>query len=334
MKAAVFRGPRDVRVEEVDMPGLEAGDVLIRIRACGICGSDLHLYKHGLFPDLGIPMGSGRVMGHEWSGEVARINGEVEGLKVGDRVSFAVYGGCAEYLRVPAAVAERLGRIPDGVSFEEAATAEPLANSIHSADLASPVNGQTMVVIGAGIIGLGVVQVLKALFSIKVIVVDLSERRRAMARQFGADLVINPAREDPAQKVVEITGSTRIPFLDEPLSNVDAVFDWAGVSMENMGPSTLEQALVMVKQNGTVVLGAVSEKPFQMDFNRIMRKGIRLLGSWGWSLDQYALALELIRSSRVDRKPLITHQFPIDRAREAYETAANTEGAIKVLIKP
>jgi threonine dehydrogenase-like Zn-dependent dehydrogenase len=90
----------------------------------------------------------------------------------------------------------------------------------------------------------------------------------------------------------------------------------------------------MVKINGKVVLGAVSEKPFEMDFNRVMRKGIQILGSWGWTLDEYARALELMQSGKVDREPLITHEFPLDRAGDAYETQLKAGEAIKVLIKP
>ena len=87
MKAAVYRAPRDVRVEEVEKPMLKPGDVLIKVRACGICGSDLHTYKYGLFTELGTPMGSGRVLGHEWGGEIAEINGQVPGFEIGDRVT-------------------------------------------------------------------------------------------------------------------------------------------------------------------------------------------------------------------------------------------------------
>jgi 2-desacetyl-2-hydroxyethyl bacteriochlorophyllide A dehydrogenase len=334
MKAAVYCGVRDIRVEEVPKPQLRPGEVLVRVKACGICGSDLHMYKHGLFLDLGRPMGSGRVMGHEWSGEVAEINGEVPTLKVGSRISSALGGANAEYLRVPASAVPFLFRIPEGVSYEEAATTEPLANSVHSVGLASPSSGQTVVVLGLGIVGLGAIQVLKAWHSVRIIAVDISEKRLAMAKQLGADHTFNARREDPVQKILEVVGSTRIRFLDEPVGNVDAAIDWAGVSMENMGTPTLEQALQVVRQDGVVVLGAVSEKPFQMDFNRIMLKGIRLFGSWGWAREEFAKALELIGSGKINRKSLVTHQFPLEKAKEAYETAANTAEAIKVLIIP
>jgi 2-desacetyl-2-hydroxyethyl bacteriochlorophyllide A dehydrogenase len=335
MKAAVFHGPRDVTVEEVETPKLLPGDVLIRIRACGICGSDLHTYRHGLFPELGAPVGSGRILGHEFSGDVAEISGEVKGIQVGDRVTCVSFGGNAEYLRIPAVATPIISHIPPEVSYEEAATNEPLANAVHAVGLAGPGDGETAVVIGAGIIGLGVVQVLKALCHLKMIVViDLSDKRLAMARQLGADAVINAELEDPYQKVLELTGSTPVSFTDGPAGGVDIVFDCAGVSREQAGPPTLQQALMMAKENGKVVLVAVSEKPFQIEANLIMRKGLKVFGSWAWTLPEFAQALDLMRTGKVDRKRLVSHEFPLDQAGEAYETQLNVEEAIKVLIKP
>ncbi|KPJ54106.1 MAG: hypothetical protein AMJ37_00865 [Dehalococcoidia bacterium DG_18] len=334
MKAAVFYGPRDIRVVEVETPKLEAGDILIKIRACGICGSDLHTYKLGLFLDLGTPIDSGRILGHEFSGDVVEVGGQVEGLKVGDRVTAISMGAEAEFLKIPAFMTPVIFHVPPEVSHEEAATNEPLATSLHAVGLASPANGETIVILGAGIIGLGVLQVLKAVSSTKVIVVDLSDKRLAMAQKLGAEVVINPTREDPYQKMLEMTGSTKLMFLEEPVSGVDTVFDCAGGTVEYTGTPALQQALLMVRENGKVVLVAVFEKPFEIDHNLIMRKGVSLLGSFGYSLDEFAQALELMRSGKVDRKPLISHEFPLDRAKEAYETQLKTEEAIKVLIKP
>ena len=335
MKAAVLHGSRDIRVEEVETPKLGAGDILLRIRACGICGSDLHTYKHGIFLDLGMPVNSGRVLGHEFSGDVAEVGGRhLEGPKVGDRVTGISLGANAEYLKIPAPMTGALMPVPPEVSYEEAATTEPLANAIHAVGLAGPEDGNTVVIIGAGIIGLGIVQVLKAAASTSMVVVDLSEKRLAMARQLGADVVINASSEDVYQKVLEITGSTPVSFVPGPAAGVDIVFDCAGVSREHAGITTLEQALMVVKENGKVVLVAVSERPFELDFNIIMRKGVRLLGSWAWSLKEFAEALELMRAGKVNRKQLITHEFPLDRAKEAYETQLRAEEAIKVLIKP
>ena len=318
----------------METPKLEAGDVLIRIRACGICGSDLHTYKYSLFPDLGRPVNSECILGHEFSGEVADINGEVKRLKVGDRITTAALGANAEYLRIPANRTSTILPIPPEVSYEEAATNEPLATSLHAVNLASPSDDETIVILGAGIIGLGVLQVLKAVCSAKVVVVDLSDKRLAMALQLGADVLINARREAPYEKMLEITGATTIWALPEPLAGVDTVFDCAGISADYAGTPVMWDALRMVKENGKVVLVALFEKPLEIEHNIIVRKGIRLFGSWGWSPEEFVESLELMRAGKVDRKPLITHEFPLDRAKEAYETQLKTEEAIKVLLKP
>ena len=318
----------------METPKLEAGDVLIKVRACGICGSDLHTYKLGLFPDLGMPIDSGRILGHEFSGDVVEIGGQVEGLKVGDRVTAISMGAEAEYLKIPAFATPAIFHVPSEVSYEEAATNEPLATSLHAVGMASPAEGETIVILGAGIIGLGVLQVIKAVSSTKVIVVDFSDKRLAIAKQLGAEAVVNASGEDPYHKMLEITGSTQLMFLEQPVSGVDTVFDCAGGTVEYTGIPALQQALLMVRENGKVVLVAAFEKPFEIDHNLIMRKGIRLFGSFGYSLEEFAQALELMRSGKVDRKRLISHEFPLDKAKEAYETQLNTEEAIKVLIKP
>lgn len=334
MKAAVFYGPRDMKVEEVETPKLDAGDILLRIKACGICGSDLHTYKLGDFPAVAMPVGSGQVMGHEFSAEVAEIAGEVEGLKVGDRVVTVGAGGNAEFIKIPAVMRPIVIPIPPEVSFEEAATNEPLATSLHAVNLAEPVDGQTMVIMGAGIIGLGILQVLKASHSTRVIVVDLSDKRLDMTQKLGADAVINAAREDPYQKVLEMTGSNELSLLPVSFANVDTVFDCAGNPSGHTGTSVMWQAVTMVRQDGKVVLVAIYEQAPEIEYNLVVRKGIKMLGSWGWLPDEFVQALELIRSGKVDRRPLITHEFTLDKAKEAYETQLRADDSIKVLIKP
>ena len=170
-------------------------------------------------------------MGHEFSGEIASIAGEVKGLAVGDRVAAVAMGANAEYVRVPAATASAIiFPLPRELSFEEAATNEPLATSLHAANLADLSDGDTIVIISAGGIGLGVLQVIGARCAAKVCVTDVSDKRLDMAVQLGADCVIDAKEEDPYKKIPEMTGSTRISFLREPVGGVDTVFDCAGYS--------------------------------------------------------------------------------------------------------
>jgi threonine dehydrogenase-like Zn-dependent dehydrogenase len=155
-----------------------------------------------------------------------------------------------------------------------------------------------------------------------------------MAKKLGADAVINAAREDPYQKVLEITGSNELSLMPVAFSNVDTVFDCAGNPTGNTGTSVLWQSLIMVRQDGKVVMVAIYEKAPEIEYNLVVRKGIKMLGSWGWGFEEFRQALELIRSGKIDRKPLITHEFPLAKAKQAYETQLRAEEAIKVLIKP
>jgi len=334
MKAAVFHGPRDIRFEEVATPELESGDVLLRVRACGICGSDLHNYGHGLLEELGIPFETGRVMGHEFSGEVAEINGELPGIKSGDRVLAVTRGANAEYVRIPAMRSYTILPIPDGISFEEAATTEPLATSLHGVNLAKPVDGETHVIMGAGIIGLGILQVLKATAKVRIIVVDLSDNRLDMARALGADVIVNAGKEDALEKVIELTGEEELLDAPQPFGLADTVYDCAGLPFGYTGTPVVQQAFSMVKQNGKVVEVAVFEKPPEIQLNSLVLRGITLFGSWAWVPEELQQSLDLIGTGKIDRKPLISHRFPLESASEAYETQLNTDKSIKVMITP
>jgi 2-desacetyl-2-hydroxyethyl bacteriochlorophyllide A dehydrogenase len=332
MKAAVFRGPRDIRFEEVEKPTLEEGGVLLRVRACGICGSDLHTYRHGIFQEvLGLPIETGRILGHEFSGEIADIRGDLAGFRVGDRVITVDRGANAEYIKLSEPAIELLIPFDESLSFVEAATTEPLATSLHAVNLADPKDGEIHVVMGAGIIGLGVLQCVKARSSAKTVVVDLSDKRLAMATELGADMTLNATRTDV---VLEMMGSGHLD-LDGPLvGNVDAVYDCAGITKGFEGTSVLEQAISIVKQDGKVIIVAVFEKPPEIEWNLLVRKGVQLFGSWAWTPEELAQASRLIGSGEIDRKPLVTHTFSLEEASEAYETQLQAEEAIKVVLTP
>lgn len=197
MKAAVLHGPRDIRVEEVPTPKPGPGEVILKVKACGICGSDLHDYKNFVYTELGEPAPGGRVLGHEFSGEIYELGAGVEGLNKGDRVVSIANGANAEFIRLSAMVRPLILPISPELSFVEAATNEPLATSLHAVNLASPVENETIVVMGVGLIGLGVLQLLKTLHKVKTIVVDVSDRRLEIAKEMGADVIINARREDP-----------------------------------------------------------------------------------------------------------------------------------------
>jgi threonine dehydrogenase-like Zn-dependent dehydrogenase len=333
MKAAVYYGPRDIRVEDVPTPVPGPNELLVAVKACGICGSDLHTYRYGIFEDLGreIEGRPGRLMGHEFSGVVMEVGpgvSKVSGIEVGQRIAGLGRGAYAEYVLVP--VDERSYHpLPDHVSFEEAATFEPFATSLHGVGLARPQSGETVVILGAGIIGLGAVQAIRAQTSgVRVIVVDGAQTRLDMARQVGADEVIDFAEGDPVEQVLALVGEQEIPRLGYRGGNVDAVIDCAGAV------NSSQQGLEMLKQeDGRLVLVALFEHPGPLDRNIVVRKHVQLLGSWAHTTADLKLAVELMARGKVDRKPLVSHELSLDNAAEAFELQEKGR-AIKVVVRP
>ena len=331
MKAGVLYGPRDMRVEELPVPGTSGDEILVRMEACGICGSDLHLYRTGGFEDMGAPMGEGRIMGHEFGGEVMVVGEKVEGVKVGDRVAALAMGGFAEMVLIPKAVVGRnVFHLPEEMSYREAATLEPLAASVHTVAVANPAPGDTVVILGAGIIGLSCIQVLKAKHHCRIIVTDFSEKRLGLARRFGADDVIPAEGRDTVEDVLGLVGEQHPAFLGFGLRSgkVDTVIDCAGSA------SSTAQALRMVRRDtGKVVLVALFERESTLDLNYITRKEIRVKGSWGWSPEEFGQALEMVARGAVDRIPLISHRFPLEKIRDAFEAQTEPQGSVKVLVE-
>jgi len=340
MKAAVYHAPYNVTGEEVEKPQAGPGEILVKMKACGICGSDLHTYRLGLFQDeITKAVPQGRIPGHEFAGDVVEVGAGVEGISVGDRVMALAVGGMAEYVVItPAALNLTVYKLPPEVSYEEAATLEPMATSLHCAKLGTPVNGEQVVIFGAGIIGLGILQSLKALGVDlkKIIVADMADNRLEMARKLGATDVINVGKVDFAEKVMELAGPAPpillLPLVTSP--NVDLVYDAVGYIKDNPAPPALEQALNVTREWGRIVVVGVYEGPMMLDPMAMVAKQIKIQGSYAYNLpDELLEALELIRAKKVDRNALITHVFPLEKAKEAFETQANTGASVKVIFK-
>ena len=339
MKAAVFHGPRDIRTEEVEKPVIGENEVLVRVRACGICGSDLHMYKLDLHPEkLCRQTEKGGVPGHEYSGEVVEVGSSVQGFDVGDRVSALTLGGMAEYNPAMVFPGLTVHKLPDEVSFEEAATLEPLANSIHATMRGNPKAGERAVVFGAGIIGLGIVQYIGTLGIDldKLIVVDVSDRRLEKATQLGADITINAAIEDPYKKMVELLGETPLMFYPSEMSPaVDIVYDCVGYIKERPEPPVIQQAINIVREGtGRIVCHGIFEEIVPLELSEMVLKQADVLGSFGFTAQEMVEALELMRTGKVDRKCLVSHEFPLDEAKEAFEMQCRTDESVKVLVKP
>ena len=339
MKAVVVHSPGDLSVREVEIPHVGAEDVLVKVRLCGICGSDLQFYKLGVHPEVGIPADSGLIVGHEYVGDVVQVGANVKGLDVGDRIiTIGAFGAMAEYVRLgpetPAIAAGLVFKMPPEISDEEAATIEPLCVSLVGMEMSEPAAGETVVVLGAGPIGLGLVQCLKALTDTRVIAVERSEKRLAAAEQAGADAVIRADEVDPYEKVLELTGSSPVWGFDKPAAGVDIVFDCAGHPAGRPGPTACQQGMWMLRFGGRLILVAAYEAPVELDLLPIIVKQLKVSGSLLTSPELVKRAIELVRTKKVDRKAVVSHVYPIEKAKEAFEMQMNTAESLKVLIRP
>jgi 2-desacetyl-2-hydroxyethyl bacteriochlorophyllide A dehydrogenase len=348
MKAAVYYGPKDIRVEEVSKPQLDAADVLIKVKAVLICGSDLAGYARGKF----IP--PGQIMGHEFSGEIVEVGKDVKDLSPGERVSaigFLICGECfwckrkqyhlcpflftenpaygkpgafAEFVKIPRAVVNRnVFELPDDVSFEEGAALEPLSVACFAVSKARPEPGNSILVLGAGMIGLSIAAVLKATGEYRVMVSDISPKRLGAAQRIGVDAVMNPDREDIFQRVKAQVGEGKYHF--GVGSMTDIIMECAGT------PQTINQALQLVRSGGKVLLVGTYKNEVPVNPNLLIHKDIALIGCLGGLMKQ---ALSLVAQHKVALKDFFTHTFSLDQIREAFETQADAGKSIKVVIKP
>ena len=332
MKAAVFVKPGELRVVDVPMPEYPPDGLLMRVKSCSICGSDVSTYKYsGAWADVGIPTDEGVILGHEVAGEVVEVGPLAKGYQVGDRLVQQTMGGYAEYL----AVGLNWGMSPpykmsDKVSFEEASTVEPLSVSYTAVKRAEPKPTDTVLILGAGPVGLGCLQVLKAEFPVKqILVADTSEKRLAVAQELGADFVINVRKEKMADRVAEIAGDESVFFLDHMATGVDVVLECAGAA------ATAQLAIEIVKPiTGRVVMVALYHEHIPIDPNYIVLKNITVRGAMPTTSTEFNHCAELVSSGKVNRKPLISHRFSLDEITKAFEVQANSDESVKVVVIP
>jgi len=330
MKQAILQGPRDFRVEEVSDPKAGPDDIIIRVKAIGICGSELPLFERGLpsqaVQEQGLEATSMAMLGHEWSGEVAEVGANVTDTKVGDRVLQGGYGGFVEYY----VTQRRPMGIPDDMSFEVGATIEPTGIAMKAIMKTEPKPGDTVAVVGAGTIGQAASQIFREMGASKVIVSEIAERRIEAAKALGADLVINPEEEDPVKRVLEATSGEGVDIVAIFTDSSDA---W-GYAFDLVRGGALYHTLVMKKpvttpEGGRVVMVAGSPPPQWR--SPIMQKELTVRGSWGGRMKE---AFDLVKAGKVNTKDLITHEFSMDDINEAFETQLTRDKSIKVLVKP
>jgi len=339
MKVATYYSRQDIRLEDVPVPKLGPSEILVQVRACGLCGSDLmEWYVKEKAP---------AVLGHEPAGVIAEVGQGVTQFEVGDRV-FAHHhvpcftchhclrgyytlcetfkathldpGGFAEYVRVPALNVERdVLKLPPDMSFAEATLIEPVATCIRGIERANIQTGDTVIVIGAGVAGLVHMQLARVLGAGLIVITDFSEFRLEIARRLGADSAIN-AREDVLTALKELNEGRA----------ADVVIVTAG-SIEAMA-----HGMALAGGGATVLLFAPSppEATLPVSPFRLLFSEITIAASYSCSPVETGQALKLIQGGRIKAEELITHRFDLTGVGEAIRLASEAGESLKIVIIP
>jgi 2-desacetyl-2-hydroxyethyl bacteriochlorophyllide A dehydrogenase len=340
MKALVYYGPKDLRVAEVENVKPKKGEVLIKIKACGICGSDVHGYL-GITGRRIAPM----VMGHEFSGEVAELGeGLTLGYKVGDRVTVQpvdfctecdncktgftnvctdkrffgvldVDGAFEEYLCVPEKL---LYKLPDNISFSGGALIEALAVAYCGVKKAGNLEGKNVLVVGGGTIGQLVLSVVKTMNPKNIILSDLSDFRLETAKKLGATAVINPKDKNFVEEVKKALGGELI----------DVALEAVGI-----GP-TVAQAMSVLKTQGTCVWVGNSAKTVELNMQDVVTKELKIFGTYIYTHEEFGETIDFLAKNDLDLSTLITKEISIEEAPEMFEELVTaTEKYLKVVVK-
>lgn len=351
MKAAVYYGQRDVRVEERDEPAVRPGTVKIDVEQCGICGTDLHEYLEGpIFvpsPEHPHPITGETlplILGHEFAGTIAEIGDEVTNLRVGDRVCVdPIYscGTCAECRRGDHHLCRKLGfhglsgigggfsphtvvradRVyPLGdIGFDLGALVEPLAVAMHAVRKSGLKVGDSAIVYGAGPIGQAVVCCLKAAGAGLIAVVEIAAARQEMAKNLGADLLLDPTKVDVAEEILKVTAG----------QGADIAIDCAGLN------ATVRSSIGAVRRGGVVVMVAIWGHKAEMDMLSLVLSEVNLVGAIAYNGD-FAYVIDLLNSGRMDPSPMITKRIGLDEivAGGFEELIANRDRHVKILVHP
>jgi (R,R)-butanediol dehydrogenase / meso-butanediol dehydrogenase / diacetyl reductase len=332
VRQAVFQNARNFIVSEVPKPETAVGGVVVKVKYCSICGSDVHLYQWDWEPKDPKGAASVRVvsdafggipahfiLGHQFCGEIVEVGPGVEHCKPGDRVVARGAGGYGEF-----AYSDHVYVLPDEITDAQAAFIEPLSVTVDAVRKSNMKLGDTVVVQGAGTIGLFTLQCLKAGGARKAIITEVSPKRLEKAMEFGADEVIDARNTDVVQRVREITNGY----------GPDIVFDCTG------NPHANRIMLEMLPKWGKAIIMSSYTEHFEIDFNTIMLKCLDVVGilsgtpdSWVPRSDPFVIAMDLIRKGKVKIDPLISAVLPLGKINEAFE-GLESGAETAVLIEP
>ena len=341
MRAVVLYKPRDLRLEQRLIPTITADQVLVRIRAVGVCGSDVHYWHSGRIGPVVVE--APLILGHECAGELVEVGANVAHLHVGDRVTlepgvpcgrcnlcragrynlcpdivfFAtppVDGAFCEYV---AHNADFTFKLPKGVSLEEGAMCEPLSVGIHAVRRARIALGDSVLITGAGTIGLVTLMAARAAGATTAVVTDLQPNRLQLAQELGATAAADVRCEDALDLVRDLAGGR----------GVDAVIECTGVS------SAMLTGLEALKRGGTAVWVGMTDDAYTIPAVDTIRKALEIRGMFRYR-NTYPAAIDLIAAGCADVARLITHRLSLDHLREAMQIAhTRRDGAVKVMVE-
>ncbi len=332
MKHLAVHGPNDIRVDEIAEPRPGPDDIVVKVAACGICGSDVGYARVG-----GITQASSTLtpLGHEFAGVIAEVGTGVTKFRVGQRVAVnpsdpvnMIGSGGAGALaeRVLVRQAEALGAIlplPEGLSFETAAMAEPLSVALHGVNRSGAKPGDKVVVFGTGCIGLGVVSHLKRTGVDDIIAIDKSDERLKRAQALGAAVTLNPDRDDIWARIAQSHGAgTLFGF---PYVGSDVFLEVSGA------PGVIPEIIANARFNAQLTVLAVHHTPVQVNFLTALAKELSINLSMAYP-NEFPEVLSLLSAEEIEIQPMISHRFSFDEIQEAFEIAKNPEASAKVMV--
>lgn len=340
MQAVIIQGKGTVQIQNLPTPEISPDEILVEMRACGICGTDVEkVHGEHITPPI---------LGHEVAGVVEQAGAQIRNYAVGDRVVVHHHVSCrhcyfckngletlceeypksnldpcgfAEYFRVPKTLVKggTVYKLPDSVSFEEGSQAEPTACCIRALRKAGVSAGNSVAVYGVGPVGLTHIQLLKCFGAGHVYAIDVVKQRRHFATKLGADVAFDPTTDDVPKTISLLTGGLGV--------------DYAIVATANL--KALESAFATVRKGGTVLLfGAPTRGALMsLDMSKMFLREVRFQSSYSTSETEMRMALQLIESKRVKPSAIITDRFPLPRAMDALGLAEKAGDAVKIMVK-
>jgi alcohol dehydrogenase, propanol-preferring len=330
MAARIVEFNQSLQVMQVPIPEIESKEVLVKVRAASLCGTDLHIIE-GHMPAIELPV----TLGHEIAGTISQVGSEVKGFTLGDRVcmsgliscgncfycqegmsnlcyhrkslGFDIDGGFADYVKIPAS---NVFLLPNSISFAEGAIlTDALATSYHAMQQANISGGETVAILGIGGVGAVAIQTAKALGA-RVIALDRKKSKLDLAKSLGAGEIVDLNRDDLVRAVRELTDG----------KGVDAAFETTGSAR------VLQAGLTIVRRGGAVVLIALSTEPVPVVPFILGAKEIKLMGSCAINNGDFPKLIEMVHQELVDLKKCITHRFPLEEINKAIEILRTKEG--------